>query len=303
MPQLTILIPTYNCARYILECVNSLLVQDYTDFELLIIDDGSTDDTEEIINAIKDKRIVYLKNSVNIGIVATLNKGLKLAKGKYIARMDADDVVLGNRLEKQIFFLEHNPEYGMVGAWFKLMDEQGSFLRNVKNSINPDFLRLGLIFTNHFAHPSVMMRTGLARKLKYNKDYLHCEDHDLWLRFAEVSKVTNLPDFFLSVRAHAKSTCSLNQKQLKISVISLLSRELDKIQVPHNIEELMLHAAVCFGNIESLIKNQLKYNALLAWHERIFLSPILKQRYSAAFLKDFKKEIQFRYCGIREEKS
>lgn len=298
MPKLTILIPTYNCARFLKECIDSICVQNFNDYELLIIDDGSTDHTDVVVKGIEDERIVYIKNDRNLGVVATLNKGLEIAKGEFIARMDADDVIVGNRLETQIDFLENNPQYGMVGSWYKIMNENGNVISEVKSNVDESFLSLALKFANHFAHPAVMMRTDIAKRLRYDKKFKHCEDHELWLRFSEVSKITNLPFFFLNVRLHSKSTCRLNQKELKISVIELLSRELDKLRIDHDIEELMLHSAVCFGLAPKLIKDKTKELALLAWYEKIFSSSILNKRYSKEWLLNFKNYMLFAYSGV-----
>ncbi|MGN7987168.1 glycosyltransferase family 2 protein [Pedobacter sp. 22226] len=287
---ITILVPTYNCGKYIYKCIKSVLSQSYIDYELLIIDDGSTDDTEKIVKAISDKRITYLKNAKNLGVIATLNKGVQLAKGKYIARMDADDLITGNRLQTQVDFLERNPEFGMVGSWYRVMDESEKVMFEVRNYTNPDFLKLGLVFTNHFAHPAVMMRTKLAKKLLYDKDFKHCEDHELWTRFAEVKKVTNLPFFFLHVRSHAKGTCNLNQKDLKISVIKLLSRELNKKGIKHTPEELMLHASICFGSSKKLAQECKKAGDLKKWLEKIFASPYIRKNFTKEILDKFKAD-------------
>ena len=241
MPQTTVLIPTYNCAKYIVPAIKSVLAQKYADYELLIIDDGSTDTTEEIVSKISDSRIVYLKNSCNKGIVYTLNKGIEMAKGEYIARMDADDIVLGNRLEIQIDFLNKNPDHGIVGGWYQVTNENGKIIDTVEGVTNCSSAQLGLLFRNQFAHSVVTMRTDLAKQLKYDPEFQYCEDYDLWVRFAEVSKVTNLPAYYLSYRWYSENSCNRKQKELKQAMLNLLSRELDKIEVEHTAEELVLN--------------------------------------------------------------
>ncbi|MET4083357.1 glycosyltransferase involved in cell wall biosynthesis [Pedobacter sp. UYP30] len=276
MPQTTVLLPTYNCAKYILETVKSVLNQFYSNYELLIIDDGSTDNTEEILKAIGDERIVYLKNPTNFGIVKTLNIGIKLAKGKYIARMDADDVMLGNRLQEQIDFLESNPDYGMVGSWYQIMDVDGKIRNTLKTTSNHEDIKLGLLFGNQFAHPTVTMRTDLVRKLKYKQEFLYTEDYDLWCRIAEVSKVANLPRIHLSYRWYANNSCNRNQKKLKANVVKLLSRELDKYEIEHCTEELMLHAAICFSYGKRFFNNDKRLSELNKWLDRVFAAPKVK---------------------------
>ncbi len=298
MPQTTVLIPTYNCAKYIVPAIKSVLAQKYADYELLIIDDGSTDTTEEIVSKISDSRIVYLKNSCNKGIVYTLNKGIEMAKGEYIARMDADDIVLGNRLEMQIDFLNNNPDHGIVGGWYQVTNENGKIIDSVEGVTDYGSAQLGLLFRNQFAHSAVTMRTDLAKQLKYDPEFEYCEDYDLWLRFAEVSKVVNLPAYYLSYRWYSDNSCNRKQKELKQAMLDLLSRELDKIEVEHTAEELVLHAAVCFGMAPKLFKNEEKRNRLNQWYDKVFSSPILNQRYDKMLLQNLRKDILKKYCGI-----
>ena len=298
MPQTTVLIPTYNCAKYIVPAIKSVLAQKYADYELLILDDGSTDNTEEIISKISDSRVVYLKNSSNKGIVYTLNKGIDLAKGEYIARMDADDIVLGNRLQVQTDFLSKNPDYGIVGGWYQVTNENGKIIDTVEGVTNCSSAQLGLLFRNQFAHSVVTMRTDLAKQLKYDPEFQYCEDYDLWVRFAEVSKVTNLPAYYLSYRWYSENSCNRKQKELKQAMLNLLSRELDKIEVEHTAEELMLHAAVCFGMANKLFNDPVKHKALRQWHNKVFGSPVLNQRYDKDRLLHFRKNILGKCCGI-----
>ena len=298
MPQTTVLIPTYNCSKYIVPAVKSVLAQKYTDYELLILDDGSTDNTEEIVSKISDSRIVYLKNSSNKGIVYTLNKGIDLAKGEYIARMDADDIVLGNRLQVQTDFLSKNPDYGIVGGWYQVTNENGKIIDTVEGVTNCSSAQLGLLFRNQFAHSVVTMRTDLAKQLKYDPEFQYCEDYDLWVRFAEVSKVTNLPAYYLSYRWYSENSCNRKQKELKQAMLNLFSRELDKIDVEHTAEELMLHAAVCFGMANKLFNDPVKHKALRQWHNKVFGSPVLNQRYDKDRLLHFRKNILGKCCGI-----
>ena len=298
MPQTTVLIPTYNCSKYIVPAVKSVLAQKYTDYELLILDDGSTDNTEEIVSKISDSRVVYLKNSSNKGIVYTLNKGIDLAKGEYIARMDADDIVLGNRLQVQTDFLSKNPDYGIVGGWYQVTNENGKIIDTVEGVTNCSSAQLGLLFRNQFAHSVVTMRTDLAKQLKYDPEFQYCEDYDLWVRFAEVSKVTNLPAYYLSYRWYSENSCNRKQKELKQAMLNLLSRELDKIEVEHTAEELVLHAAVCFGMANKLFNDPVKHKALRQWHNKVFGSPVLNQRYDKDRLLHFRKNILGKCCGI-----
>ena len=135
------------------------------------------------------------------------------------------------------------------------------------------------------------MRTNLATELLYDENFKYCEDYELWTRVAELAKVATLPDYLLSHRVHDKKGIGLNHKIVKQNTVTLLSRELDKIQVEHTPEELMLHAAVCFGIAPVLFKNKEQQIAINQWLDRVFSSKVLTQRYDKKRLLDFRKNI------------
>lgn len=297
-PETTILIPTYNCGKFLLECLGSVLRQKYENYEILIIDDGSTDDTEGIIRNLNLPKLRYYRSNKNSGIVEALNKGLELAEGKYIARMDADDLMLGNRLQEQVNFLNSNSDFGLVGGNYQIIDNDGVLKDKVYTNFDPQFLRLGLIFRNQFHHSAVTMRTSLVKELKYSSKYPFCEDHELWIRFSEVTRIMNLPRFYLSYRWHDDNSCRKHQSLLKANVVSLLSRELDKNNIEHSIEELMLHSSVCFGVFNIFKKYGRKGYDILNWYDKVFGSDIIIANYDAVWLSKFKSHLLKDYCGI-----
>jgi glycosyltransferase involved in cell wall biosynthesis len=302
-PQITVLIPTYNCGKYLYECLGSIAMQSYSNYEILIIDDGSTDNTEQIVKSMRLPQIRYYRNSHNVGIVRSLNKGLKLSRGKYIARMDADDIMLGNRLEEQVSFLEQNLDYGMVGGSYQIIDSSGAHRDTVHVKTDPAFLRLAILFRNQFHHATITMRANIAQQLKYSEKFPYCEDHELWFRFSEVSKTTNLSGIYLSYRWHQDNSCSKNQRILKTSVLALISRELDKINVRHSVRELMLHGFICFGMTVFKFKDKDGLAELLKWYDKIFDSKVLVKRYTKEWLSDFRSEMLKSYFGIQYEEA
>lgn len=297
MPELTILISTFNCGKYISQAIESIFEQSYKDFEIIIIDDGSTDNTCEIIRGYKGIR--YFQNPVNVGISRSLNLGIDLAQGEYIARMDADDLMLGNRLEDQINFLKENPDYGMVGGWYNLVNQDGIIRHTVCTLTDHHFLKLALLFRNQFAQPTVTGRTELFKLLRYDETLICAEDHDLWIRFSKIAKITNIPKLFLSYRWHSSNTCRLKQKELKISILDILSRELTALNIEHSHKELALHAAVCFGcGDRNYFKDSQRKENLLNWYSKIFNTDLIKESYSQEFLIQFKEYILLNYCKI-----
>jgi glycosyltransferase involved in cell wall biosynthesis len=187
-PLVSVILPAYNAGTFLREAITSILNQQFTDFECILIDDGSTDDTAAIIRSFADPRIVYSKNERNRGLIFSLNKGIDMARGVYIARMDGDDISLPERLEKQVRYLEQNPEVPLLASVIELIDEQGNplgYWNDDKKAVTPQQIRNRLPRYNCLAHPSVTGRAELFRKYKYNpKQQDGVEDYDFWLRMS-----------------------------------------------------------------------------------------------------------------------
>jgi len=200
-PKVSILLPTYNGSRFISRSVESVLAQSFDDFELIIIDDGSTDVTGDIVNkfARKDKRVVFISNKGNLGIQRTLNNGLKIAKGKYIARIDDDDEWLDSKkLEYQVAFLDAHPEYVLVGTGVVVVDENRNELFRFLLPLDDAAIRDRMLFKSCFMHSSVVFRKNSVLKLGgygESEEIRHVEDYELWLRLGRVGKLANLPSY------------------------------------------------------------------------------------------------------------
>ena len=201
--------PAYNAEKYIAEAIESILNQSFKDFEFIIIDDCSIDKTWEIIQkyAEKDKRIVKMRNEENLRISRTLNKGIEIAKGKYIARMDADDRSYPDRLEKQFYFMEKNPEIGISGGTMEVCDEKMNILNKRKYNLEDEEIRKKLFRYSPFCHPLVIYKTELARKIKgYNEKFYVSQDYDFYFRIGLLCQFGNLRDVLLKLRTHSKSS-------------------------------------------------------------------------------------------------
>lgn len=218
MCKISIVMPVYNGEKYIKESIDSILGQTLKDFEFIIINDCSTDKTEEIINNYNDKRILLVNNESNLGIANTLNKGINIAKGKYIARMDADDICNFDRLEKQYKFMENNIDIGMCGSHVEVFDEKSSRIH--KCPIEHDEIHVLQMFNSPFAHPSVMIRRDVIEKnrLKYNSYYEGMEDYELWINMSKFTKFANINEPLLRYRQHQKQvTKKISEEQMKKS--------------------------------------------------------------------------------------
>jgi glycosyltransferase involved in cell wall biosynthesis len=201
-PRVTVLMPVYNGGEHLRTAIGSILAQTFADFELLVINDGSTDDSAAIVRSYNDPRIRLVENNGNLGLIATLNSGLQLARGEYLARMDCDDVSRPYRLEKQVALLDHNPAIGICGAWVRKFGAVP--LKVCRYHTSSDLLKCGLLFDSVLAHPAVMLRRNafIDSGLWYDHAYRHAEDYQLWSQVAKLFRLGNVPEVLLDYRIH-----------------------------------------------------------------------------------------------------
>lgn len=218
-PTVSVILPVYNNQRYLKESISSILEQTYEDFELIIVDDGSDEDTREILKEQKDRdsRIRIIQNSENLGITKSLNRGIDEARGTYIARHDADDISMPERLEKQVEFMEHNEEVFLCGTNAIYIDEDGEKIgRTRKMFEKPEEIQKNLPGNNFIIHPSIVFRkTGM----KYREKFKHAQDIDLYLRIlSEDLKIQVLSDYLVKYRHHPDNiTVKRRQEQKQFS--------------------------------------------------------------------------------------
>lgn len=216
MPTVSVILPVYNAEKYLKQAIDSVLSQTFTDFELIIVNDGSTDASEEIINGTKDERIVYLKNAANSGLVYSLNRAIALANGVYLARMDADDVCFPDRLAQQVRWLEEHPQTSVVASFNILIDENGNekgFSEKDRDFVTASQIRRRMPFENCLTHPSILGRTDVFKTHLYAPAQKNIEDYDLWLRLlAEGYVIEKIPSPLLYYRIH---TASVTQSKLR----------------------------------------------------------------------------------------
>ena len=199
----SVLIPAYNCGEYIEYAVSSIVNQTYTNLEIIVIDDGSTDDTWLKLEKIKDKRLVMLKNKENLKIVGTLNKGIALAKGKYIARMDGDDFSYPDRIEKQVAYLESNEDTVVVGGAIEVCDIDMNLINRRKYPVEDAAIRAKMFRYNPFAHPAVLIRKSAIDASGYELNW--AEDYNMWFKLGRIGKLANLNETVLKLRTHSAS--------------------------------------------------------------------------------------------------
>ncbi|MFP4207347.1 MAG: glycosyltransferase family 2 protein [Wenzhouxiangella sp.] len=217
-PKVTVFIPVFNREDYVCTAINSILAQQYTDFEVLVIDDGSSDRTVERVAAYRDRRVRLERNSANLGIPATRNRGLELARGEYIALLDSDDYAYPDRLGRQVEFLDRHPDIVQVGSGCTLMDAQGRRLARVRrHPLRPEAVDAHLLFHCSLINRTIMARTPVLREFGYDENFRRCQDYHLHLRLARHHRMANMPHLLVCGREHpgriTKNTTGLGRER------------------------------------------------------------------------------------------
>lgn len=253
-PRVTVLMPVYNAGQFIEEAMNSVLSQTFRNYEFLIINDGSTDNSPDVIRQFSDPRIRFVENESNMGLSGTLNKGIRLARGEYIARMDADDISLPTRFEKQVGLLDQNSDVALCGTWYTVFGATGKMTHRLP--VTQKEIECYLLFNPPFGHPTVMFRKAVfvKRGLWFDEEYTPAEDYNCWVRFVEHERLTNIPEVLLKYRVHGvQMTQPLNreamEKRQKVADRIYLG-QLQKMGMTPTDRELQIHLLVANSHFE-----------------------------------------------------
>jgi glycosyltransferase involved in cell wall biosynthesis len=216
-PKISVLLPVYNGGKFLKESIDSVLSQSYKDFELLIIDDDSKDNTEEIIKSYTDARIKYFKKA-HTGLIGSLNLGLEKANGEFIARQDADDISDITRLEKQIDLFNKDPELILIGSYATKIDEFGEQAGELNYPpLDWEGIKKYSILHNPFIHPTVMFKKDIIKKVGGYKNFKHIEDYELWTRVIYKYKAANIPEPLLKYRVHTGQVTKKNNLTMRLN--------------------------------------------------------------------------------------
>jgi glycosyltransferase involved in cell wall biosynthesis len=204
-PTVSVLMPVYNGMPYLPQAVSSIINQTFSDFEFIIVNDGSADGTTSYLNNLNDTRIVLIHTEKNQGLTAALQLGMERAQGKYIARLDADDIALPHRLNFQVAYMERNPEIVLLGTACEVIDRNGNRLKGSLKSLDDLEIRWKMLFKNPFVHSTVMFRSDIIRKHQLTYVLRHGEDYQLWVELLRYGKGIILPEITIQYRVHDSS--------------------------------------------------------------------------------------------------
>lgn len=277
-PVVTVLLPMFNAATYLGAAIESILTQSFTDFELLIIDDSSTDNSLQIAESYRqrDPRIRLLTNARNLGVAEARNLGMEQAQGKYLAFMDADDISLPERLAAQVAHLDAHPEVSVCGAWVRLIGEHAGTEWHL--ATDWDTIRCTMLFCGALANPTVMLR-----RADFLRNHWRCagrvaEDYDLWTRIAETAQLVNLPKVLLLYRQHASNTTKNQKQKLRYADRRIHQRQLERMGLTPSTAELAIHEVISQGRQGLKLDAALRANA--------WLDKLLTANRSARFLPE-----------------
>ncbi len=301
-PLASILIPLYNAEKYFDEYIKYMICQTYISIEVIIVYDSSTNKTEEIILSYDDQRVVYMKNETNLQIVKTFNKGIALAKGKYIARMDADDISLPERFEKQIEFMEKHPKVDICGTWIKTIghkDEERELPRSHEE------IKASLLFGTALAHPTILAKRSLFETFPYQEKYNKAEDYALWTTAIDHYTFSNIQSVLLLYRLHSDQT-EQTERATQASVTSgIRSRVLKKFEydfparVVDSLNRMSEEQYISVAEAEELLQYLLIANRKSNIYDEDVLRSIFSQRIWWVFNNNTRKGMEL-FFGFRK---
>ena len=241
-PKVTVFIPVHNRDRYIGDAIQSILDQQFQDFDILLIDDGSTDRSVEVMRSFHDSRISIICNETNLGIPRTRNRGLELARGEYIALLDSDDRAGPDRLRKQVAYLNAHTDCVQVGSWCRMMNEEGIPLKKIKRQpTNPDEITAELLFRCCMSNRTIMGRTEILRKSGYRNDFPRCQDYDLHVRLSSRYRMANIPECLVLGRIHSEQITVLTPDLGDEKKRQIIGTQLQELGVSFAPEDLDPH--------------------------------------------------------------
>ena len=271
MPRVSVLMPVYNAGRFLTQAIDSIVEQTFCDWELIVINDGSTDNSKAIIESYSDDRIRYYENESNLKLIKTLNRGIDLCTGEYIARMDADDIASPCRLEEQVGFLDKNPLHIMCGTNATIINNKGERVGKIHNLTTNDFLQINLLFSDPFVHPSMLIRKDILAVNKYDERYRHTEDYELWCRIAPMGLVANLSEELLEYRWHDANVSVVHNDEQNRVKDEIIRQQLQKLDINPSEEELYCHR-VTFRLYAMGVKqdvSSVQFDAITNWFDKL----------------------------------
>ena len=298
---------------YLKEAIDSVLEQTYTNFEFIIIDDGSTDNSADIIESYSDKRIKLIRNETNMGLTPSLNKGLEICRGEYVARMDSDDICHPERFSEQVSYLKENPDVIVCGTFVESIDDGGQTVRKKgERNIIPDmdYYRICLLFSNDptIYHPSAMFNRKLLLRynIKYHEEYRYAQDYRMWVSCSKRARCTNIQKYLVKYRNHDEAVSTFKYDEQCDCALRIINEQLAALNLrltqevtPYHFMYLYLYKGYSVL-IRKWIKRIIKANKEYKVYHHKKLKKVLWDRFSHTCIYTMKKaDFKTRWYVIR----
>jgi glycosyltransferase involved in cell wall biosynthesis len=268
-PLVSVAMPVYNAEKYIKQAIDSVLAQTYENFELVIVNDASSDRSKELVLSYSDSRIRYMENEVNLGIAKTRNKCVQQAAGKYIAVLDNDDIALPWRLEKQVEFLEADNDFALCGGFYDIIDGEGRLIHKMKLPVTDREVKTYLLFDNCFCNSSVMIKSRLLKENFYSEGFDMIEDYYFLYSVSKIEKLAILPLAITEYRVHGKNTSIEKSGGMRDVRKKMDNMILNDLGIQFTEEEFIIHTNFVTTNF-GFFTNQNRVNLLENWLLKLY---------------------------------
>ncbi|MFT5666009.1 MAG: glycosyltransferase involved in cell wall biosynthesis [Vicingaceae bacterium] len=250
LPLVSVIMPAYNAERFIKKSIESIVNQTYKKWELIVIDDGSTDGTATIVQSFieRDDRIKLVVNETNKGLIITRNRGLEESKGKYIANLDSDDIAFKTRLKKQVHFLEEHSDYVLIGSSCENIDSDGNKVKTVRLKLPHHHIAILLLFSNYFINSTTMVKADVAKEIGYAHDIPLAEDYCFFAKISKMGCAGNLKETLVQYRTHESNISKLKAIELNAAIKKIHQKQLERLGILPTESELMLHGSLVVGS-------------------------------------------------------
>ncbi len=293
-PTVSVFMPVHNGKRYIHEAIDSILRQTFTDFEFIIINDASSDESLKIIESFSDDRIRLVRNEKQLGLSGVRQKGIDLANGKYIAFLDCDDIAKPQRLGTQVSFLDSHKDVYIAGSWVEIIDNAGKKTGQIwRHAGSPELIKAILLFRNCITQSSVLLRKDCLKDEHFRSDYWPAPDYDLWVRLADKFKIANIPIVLTYYRKHSQNMSKGIRKEIDDCTDKIMKENLKKLDIYALPEEIEIHRLLEPGR-QNLSTAEI--GKVEKWLLRIFYSNRKVKRYDALFFERLLKGYWFKTC-------
>jgi len=287
-PKVSVFMPVYNAGIDLIEAVQSILDQTFTDFEFVIVNDGSTDNSMELLQKFNDSRIRIINNDGNKGLIASLNIGLELCVGEYIVRMDQDDISLPSRIEKQVEFMDQHPEYGLIGSWFQDFGDNIE-TKLVCYSSDDTQIRIRHLYQTHISHPTALLRNSVikAHNLRFDPAFVHGEDYEFWVRMSAYCKLSNIPELLVLKRDHIHNITNKYAQTMQDTCAKVKLKQFHQMGLELHADDVNLYSKFAdgewaFNKAEMDTLAQLLEKIKRANEQSCFILPTVYNNYLAA---------------------